>query len=101
MFLRPIPNIRVGIPPIVSASFVTSSSKFDTCVMMNFNGEEISDNTLITLSPLSTKDASKSTSKNSFIKFVQLLENLFSLPSRLFAVFSHNIQYHSQNDISC
>ena len=101
MFLRPIPPMRRGIPPAKSAILVTSSSKFDTCVMMNFNGEEISDNTLITLSPLSTKDVSKSTSKNSFIKFVQLLENSFSLPSRLLAVFSHNIQYHSQYGISC
>ena len=32
---------------------------------------------------------------------VQVLESLFNEPSRLFAVFSHNIQYHSQYGISC
>ena len=34
-------------------------------------------------------------------KSVQVLESLLSEPSQLFAVFSHNIQYHSQYGISC
>ena len=34
-------------------------------------------------------------------KSVQVLDNLLSEPSQLLAVFSHNIQYHSQYGISC
>ena len=48
------------------------------------------------ITPLAVSDVTKPLTKS-----VQVLDNLLSEPSQLLAVFSHNIQYHSQNDISC
>ena len=48
------------------------------------------------ITPLAVSDVIKPLTKS-----VQVLDNLLSEPSQLFAVFSHNIQYHSQYGISC
>ena len=60
MLLRPIPNIRVGIPPIVSASLVTNSSKVATCSRIKLIDGDKSSKTLSILVPLSTIDFKKS-----------------------------------------
>ena len=48
------------------------------------------------ITPLAVSDVTKPLTKS-----VQVLESLLSEPSQLLAVFSHNIQYHSQYGISC
>ena len=48
------------------------------------------------ITPLAVSEVTKPLTKS-----VQVLDNWLREPSQLFAVFSHNIQYHSQYGISC